>query len=105
MDRGEVVRQLHEIAAEVAGPGRGRGDGPPLSADGPGGDLTALYALSSLQAFEYLLLLEQRFGITFGDDELSREDLFSVDTLASSIIRETEGASRALSPGREPGPA
>lgn len=92
MDREEVVRQLHEIAAEVAG--QGRGAEPPVSADSPGDDLTALYALSSLQAFEYLLLLEQRFGITFGNSDLSREDLFFVESLASSIIREQEDAAR-----------
>ena len=94
MDREEVVRQLHEIAAEIAGPGEGRGAGPPPSANSPDADLTTLYGLSSLQAFEYLLLLEQRFGITFGDSELSRDDLFFVDTLASSIIRDQEDASR-----------
>lgn len=92
MDREEVVRQLHEIAAEVSG--QGRGAVSPLSADSPGVDLTTLYALSSLQAFEYLLLLEQRFGITFGNSDLSREDLFFAETLTSSIIREQEDASR-----------
>lgn len=92
MDREEVVRQLHEIAAEVAGSGQNRRAVPPVSANSPGDDLTALYALSSLQAFEYLLLLEQRFGITFGNSDLSREDLFFVETLVSSIIREQKDA-------------
>lgn len=43
------------------------------------------YGFSSIDTLEYLLILEEKFGITLADEDLSEEVLSSATTLAKRI--------------------
>jgi acyl carrier protein len=48
-------------------------------------NLVDRYGFSSIDTLEYLLLLEQKFGITLADEDLSEEVLSSATALAKRI--------------------
>lgn len=90
MDRGEVLLIVHKTAAEFAASNdREVVDNPPESeAD----NLLTRYGFSSLDALEYLLVLEEKFGITFEDEDLTENVLSSAEALASYILTRQDGA-------------
>jgi acyl carrier protein len=84
VDRAEVLLIVHKTAAELAAVNN------PVTADDPVGDeadnLLLRYGFNSLDALEYLLVLEEKFGITFEDEDLTEDVLSSADALVSYIM-------------------
>ena len=85
MDRATVVEKIHQFAAELAASGE-RAD------RGSSSNLLDQYGFTSLDALEFLLLLEERFGVTFEDEDLSEETLTSETRLADYIMAQLEPA-------------
>lgn len=87
MDRDTVLATIHETAAEFAA-----SNGREVSSDprNPGDNLLEKYGFTSLDALEYLLVLEEKFGITFEDEDLNEEVLSSALKLADYVM--THGA-------------
>ncbi|MBA0052902.1 acyl carrier protein [Streptomyces sp. AJS327] len=87
MDRAELIQELHKIAGEMAKPGQ---DSSPVEGAGEGGDTSLIdrYGFSSLDALEYLLILEEKFEVVFEDEDLTEETLFSIDGLATYILQQ-----------------
>ena len=56
----------------------------------PDDNLLRKYGFTSLDALEYLLVLEEKFGITFEDEDLNEEVLSSALNLADYVM--THGA-------------
>jgi acyl carrier protein len=83
LDRAEVLLAVHKAAAEFAAT-NGRQVSPDLGEDDI--DLLARYGFTSLDALEYLLVLEEKFGITFEDENLTQEVLSSAAGLVTYII-------------------
>lgn len=82
MERDEVLRIVHETAVEFA-----ESSGHEI-ADGAGSDgdnLIVRYGFSSLDALEYLLVLEEKLGITLEDEDLTESVLSSATQLATYI--------------------
>jgi acyl carrier protein len=46
------------------------------------------FGFSSIEALEYLLAVEEEFGITLEDEELSEETLASAGKLADRVLRQ-----------------
>ncbi|MFH8477129.1 phosphopantetheine-binding protein [Streptomyces sp. NPDC018000] len=90
MDRAELIKELHEIAAGMAKAGYrqtpGEGDA----------SMVEQYGFSSLDALEYLLILEEKFDVVFEDEELTEETLFSIEGLATYILDQKAGDSASL---------
>ena len=79
MNRENVIETIHEIAQELAASsGREVADS--------GTNLLERYGFTSLDALEFLLQLEERFGVTFEDEDLSESTLTSDDKLATYIM-------------------
>ena len=76
----EVLQIVHKTAAEFAA-SNGRDVVPDTSND----NLLTGYGFSSLDALEYLLVLEEKFGITLEDEDLTEEVLSSATKLAEYI--------------------
>ncbi len=83
MDHEEILVAVHKAAAEFAAT-----NGRQVSVEAVGGDtdILAYYGFSSLDALEYLLMLEERFDITFEDEDLTQEVLASADGLVGYIV-------------------
>ncbi|MDX3387380.1 acyl carrier protein [Streptomyces sp. V2] len=90
MDRAGLIRDLHEIAA-----GMTKGEHRPAPQEGDA-SLVDQYGFSSLDALEYLLILEEKFDVVFEDEDLTEETLFSIEGLATYILQQKVGESRTL---------
>lgn len=83
MDREEVLLTIHKTAAEfVAANGREVVDAPGSDAD----NLVVRYGFTSLDSLEFLLVLEEKFGITLEDEDMTEDVLSSADGLADYIL-------------------
>lgn len=78
MNRENVIENIHVVAQELAA-SSGR------EVAGSGTNLLERYGFTSLDALEFLLQLEERFGVTFEDEDLSEGTLTSDEKLASYI--------------------
>jgi acyl carrier protein len=84
VDRDEVLRIVHETAAEVAASnGHEVGGGSFADSDD---NLIVRYGFSSIDALEYLLVLEEKFRITLEDEDLTEELLSSTTDLTNCIL-------------------
>jgi acyl carrier protein len=83
----DILDILHQTAAEMmAADGGGPAQqGSVVSAEGTD-SLVERYGFSSLDALKFLLLLEEKFGITLADETLSEEVLSSATALAKHIF-------------------
>ncbi|MFI1826477.1 phosphopantetheine-binding protein [Streptomyces sp. NPDC020412] len=79
MQREEVLQDIHQIAKEFA-TSSGR------TVNENSANFLDRYGFTSLDALEFLLLLEERFGVTFEDEDLTEETLTSEDKLADYIV-------------------
>jgi acyl carrier protein len=86
VDRDEVLSIIHQTAAEFAS-FNGRAV---IAADDNEDNLPIRYGFSSLDALEYLLVLEEKFGITLEDEDLTEEILSSGPQLADYIMKRTD---------------
>jgi acyl carrier protein len=83
MDHDEVLRIVHQTAAEIAA---GKGDGAAVLDEAVGeDDLMHRYGFTSIDALEYLLILEEKFDVTMEDEDLNEEVLSSASGLAHHI--------------------
>jgi acyl carrier protein len=87
MERDTILTTIHETAAEFAA-----SNGREVSSErrSPDVNLLETYGFTSLDALEYLLILEEKFGITFEDEDLNEEVLSSALSLADYVM--THGA-------------
>lgn len=83
MDRDTVLATIHETAAEFAASNGREVSGEPGSGDE---SLTKKYGFTSLDLLEYLLVLEEKFGISFEDEDLNDTVLFSPSNLADYVM-------------------
>jgi acyl carrier protein len=72
---------MHRTAAGFAS-----ADSGPAAGAADDDNLLLRYGFTSLDALEYLLALEEEFGITFEDEDLNEEVLSSADRLADYIM-------------------
>lgn len=77
----EVLELVHTAAAEFAA-SNGREVAPDVAND----NLLTAYGFSSLDALEYLLVLEEKFGITLEDEDLTEDVLSSATKLSEYIL-------------------
>lgn len=76
-----VVQRLHAIAEEmIRFSGR-----TPISGD-KDESLIHAYGMTSVDVLEYLLIVEEEFGIDFADEELNADMVSSVRHLADHVI-------------------
>jgi acyl carrier protein len=82
----QILDIVHQTAAEMMAAKDGEG-GEHSSAVGAedADSLIDRYGLSSIDALEYLLILEKKFGITLAPEDLSEEVLVSATVLAKRI--------------------
>jgi acyl carrier protein len=91
VDDRQILDIVHQTAAEMMAGKDGEIAGHFAAASADGGDVDSAdsfidrYGFSSIDALEYLLILEKRFQITLADEELDEEVLFSAAKLASRI--------------------
>jgi acyl carrier protein len=89
METSDILGSLHETAREfVAALDRPAATQATTAAED---DLLASYGFDSLEALEYLLMLEEKFGITFEDEDLNEEVLGSAQALATYIGTKRSG--------------
>lgn len=81
MNRDAVVQEIHQVAKEFAA-----SSGRTVSKSSS--NFLESYGFTSLDSLEFLLLLEEHFGITFEDEDLSEESLTSESQLADYIINQ-----------------
>lgn len=79
MERIELIDGMHAIARQMA-----ESNGRQVATDGS--SILNRYGFTSLDALEYLLVLEETYGVTFEDEDLSEEILTSDERLADYII-------------------
>jgi acyl carrier protein len=87
MDRDMIIEKVHQVAGELAA-SSGRTIGEANS------NLLERYGFTSLDALEFLLLLEEQFGVTFEDEDLSENTLTSDAQLADYIQAQLSPADR-----------
>lgn len=89
MQREDVLTIVHDTAAEFAA---SNGRAAAEAHVDPGGDnLLVRYGFTSLDALEYLLILEEKLGVRFEDEDLTENVLSSAVALAGYIV-ERQGA-------------
>lgn len=86
MEDEQILEIVHQTAAEMMA----AKDGEVIEADSvvstDGGDnLIQRYGFSSIEALEYLLILERKFEITLADEDLTGEVLSSATALTNRI--------------------
>jgi acyl carrier protein len=95
VDVEQILDIVHRTAAEMmaAKEGGAVAHGPAASAEGAD-SLADRYGFSSIDALEYLLILEGNLGITLADEDLNEEVLSSASALAKHIaaLRQTQAA-------------
>jgi len=86
VDVEQILDIVHQTAAEMmaAKDGGTIEYGSAVSTEGAD-SLADRYGFSSIDALEYLLILEKKFGITLADEDLNDEVLTSASTLAKHI--------------------
>ena len=86
MDDTQILDIVHRTAAEMMATKDGEmaGHGSLVNAEGAD-SFVERYGFSSIDALQYLLLLEEKFGITLADEDLGEEALFSATALAKRI--------------------
>jgi acyl carrier protein len=86
MDDEQILNIVHETAAEMMAAKNGEvvGHGSAVSTEGTD-SLIDRYGFSSIDALEFLLILEEKFGITLADEDLNEEVLSSATALAKHI--------------------
>jgi acyl carrier protein len=85
VDRETVLAMIYETATEFAA-SNGR---TPSGESADDDNLLERYGFTSLDALEYLLVLEEKFGITFEDDELNDAVLRSASALADYVTAQS----------------
>jgi acyl carrier protein len=85
MEQAALVHGLHQTASEfVLAAGKSADE-----AIGENGDnILARYDFNSIDALEYLLIVEEKFGVTFEDEDLTEEILTSAERLAEYIMKQ-----------------
>ncbi|MER5968467.1 acyl carrier protein [Streptomyces sp. NPDC001922] len=96
MDRAGLIRELHEIAAGMT---KAEDHRQQPEGTGPAADTSLVdqYGFSSLDALEYLLILEEKYDVVFEDEDLTEETLFSIEGLATYILDQKVGRSPSVS--------
>ena len=86
MDDEQILEIVHQTAAEImdANDGEVIEVGSVVTTEG-GDNLIYRYGFSSIEALEYLLTLEKKFGINLAGGELTEEMLSSATALANHI--------------------
>jgi acyl carrier protein len=86
MDGKEILEIVHQTAAEMMAAGdNGAVEAGSMAGVGGADSLIERYGFSSIDTLKYLLLLEERFGITLADEDFNEELLFSATALARRI--------------------
>jgi acyl carrier protein len=92
VDDEQILDIVHQMAAEMmaAKDGQVVGYGSAVSTEGAD-SLMDRYGFSSIDALEFLLVLEKEFGITLADENLNEGVLSSATALANHIaaLRQT----------------
>jgi acyl carrier protein len=95
VDVEQILDIVHQTAAEMmaAKDGEVVDRGSAVSTGGAD-SLADRYGFSSIDALKYLLILEEKFGITLADEDLSEEVLSSATALAKHIaaLRQTQAS-------------
>jgi acyl carrier protein len=84
VERTELITGMHDIAKRMA-----ESNGRTVGTDGA--SILNRYGFTSLDALEYLLVLEETYGVTFEDEDLSEDILLSDDRLADYILERKGG--------------
>ena len=86
MDVEQILDIVHQTAAEMmAAKDGGVVESDSAVSTGGADSLADRYGFSSIDALEYLLILEKKFGITLADEDLNDEVLSSASALAKRI--------------------
>jgi len=86
VDDGQILDIVHQTAAEIVAAKDGEAAGPGSAVRTEGTcSLADRYGFSSIDALKFLLILEEKFGITLTDEDLSGEILSSATVLAKRI--------------------
>ncbi|HUN35250.1 MAG TPA: acyl carrier protein [Trebonia sp.] len=86
MDDRQILDIVHRTAAEMmaAKDGDMAGHGTAVCTE-EADSFVDRYGFSSIDALQYLLILEEKFGIILADEDLNEEVLFSATALAKRI--------------------
>ena len=102
MDDEQILNIVHETAAEMMAAKNGEvvGHGSAVSTEGTD-SLIDRYGFSSIDLLKFLLILEEKFGITLADENLNGEVFSSATVLAKHIatLRETRASDSAVTAG------
>jgi acyl carrier protein len=92
VDDQQILDVVHRTAAEMMASQDGEvfQDGSAVRTDGVD-SLSDRYGFSSIDALKFLLILEEKFGITLADENLNEEVLSSATALAKhiAVLRQT----------------
>lgn len=91
MERDQVLTIVQDTANEFA-----KSNGHDVSEEGVSDDLLTSYGFTSLDALEFLLVIEEKFDITLEDEELTEAVLSSISQLVDSIHARVEDRSGNL---------
>jgi len=92
VDDEQILDIVHRTAAEMVAAKDGEvAEHSAVSTEGAD-SLSDRYGFCSIEALEYLLILEGKFGITLADEDLNEEVLSSATALARRIaaLRQTQ---------------
>lgn len=86
MDEQQILDIVHQTAAEIMAAQEGEKAEHGTGGNTGGADnLIEGYGFSSIDALKFLLVLEEKFGVTFADQDLNDEVLSSATALAKRI--------------------
>lgn len=86
MNDEQILDIVHQTAGEMMAAKDGGVAGHGSAAGDEGTDsLIDRYGFSSIDALKYLLILEEKFGITLADEDVSEDVLLSATALARHI--------------------
>ena len=93
MDDPQILDIVHQTAAEMMAAKNGGTAAPSAALSAEDEDsLIVRYGFSSIDALEFLLVLEKKFEITLADEDLNEEVLSSATALAKHIATLRPGA-------------
>jgi acyl carrier protein len=106
VDDRQILDIVHQTAAEMMAAKDGEvaehgTAAPPGDAD----SLSDRYGFSSIDALKFLLVLEEKFGITIADEDLNEEVLSSATALARRIAALRQAYASDSGTGEEPAAA
>ena len=84
MDNQQVLKQLESIATEIAQNGQ-----VDFDSSGVGGNILER-GLDSLDLVDYLLGIEEKFGIRVSEQDLKDGKLFSTQAMAAFLVQRME---------------